>query len=415
MLNNINFLNFKSNSYPPLNALNRNNQSNVIGFKGNNLRPLMRDTISFTSIQKQKTDAEALMAAFHNEEICEQLHNDAQGAKQYLHDTIKKYFDGYIYDKDKNPNGIIEPIQSRVKSPGSIREKVFTKLARDFEPPKDPTVKPKPMVSTFSPYSKEGIKQNIRDVAGCRIVIKDAFDETMNTIVDELCTLITEEELIIEEIENHISKDENAIPYFSEAQLKRIRQAVNDVRLANNLPTIDIKSPDFGTGYMALHLDIDTTNIGRRKDNRGFYSELQILGSDVAMLKDIEDLCYKLKDNKSIKQKHPSFTPFEEFFKQAYMDRKKYPNLEEDYKEYTKKAYLSQRNRRPHNGEAKDDITNWAYTYPTIEECGLKGKIPPILDFNNLARIKRDCDDLLYVFNNPQRVLDDAKKPKGQQ
>ena len=380
------------------------------------MQPLTADTISFGKKEKQGNyiDNEALMAAIHNDEICEQVHRDAQDAKQYLHDIILKYFGGYICDKD-NPNGIIEPLQSRVKTAGSIKEKVIKKYARTLLPKLEPNKKVRPYMTTFNPFSKEGIKENIRDVAGCRVVVKEAFGSTMDTLVDELCTLIREEELIIEEIENHISTDKGVEPYFTEAQLNKIKQVVNEVRLANSLPTIDVKKTDFGTGYMALHLDVDTTNVGRRKDNRGFYTELQILGSDVAMLKDIEDLCYKLKDNKSIKQNHPSFTPFERFFQEAYTNEEDYPKIKEAYQEYTKKAYQAQRNRRPHDGDVKDDITDWAYAYPTIEECGLKDKIPPILDFNNLARLKRDCDDLMYVYNNAQQILDDAKKPKTQQ
>lgn len=416
MLNNISFLNFKSSFQPSLRVINKNNQTNVISFNGANLKPLACDTVSFGKKEKQGNyiDDEALMVAIHNDEICAQLHRDAQDAKQYLHNAILKYFGDYICDKD-NPEGIIEPLQSRVKTPGSIKEKVVKRLAKTLLPKQDQNERLKPYLTTFNPFSKEGIKENIRDVAGCRVVVKDAFGNTMDTIVDELCTLIREEEMIIEEIENHVSKDKGVTPYFTETQLRKIKQAVNEVRRANSLPTIDIKETDFGTGYMALHLDVDTTNIGRRKDNRGFYTELQILGSDVAMLKDIEDLCYKLKDNKSIKQNHPSFTPFEKFFQEAYTNTEDYPNIVEKYQEYTKKAYQAQRNRRPHGNSVTDDTKNWAYSYPTIEECGLKGEIPPILDFNNLARLKRDCDDLMYVYNNPQQILDDAKKPEEKQ
>ena len=194
--------------------------------------------------------------------------------------------------------------------------------------------------------------------------------------------------------------------------LEKIKEAANKVRKENRLKPIQVKETDYGNGYMALHLDIDTTLVGKRRDNRGFYSELQILGSDVAMLKDIEDLCYKLKDNKSIKQNHASFTPFEKFFQEAYSNKEKYPNIEEDYKKYTRRAYQAQRIRKPDKDDATSDITSWGYTYPTIEECGLKGKIPPILDFNNLARIKRDCDDLMFVYSNAQKLLDTAKQAK---
>ena len=163
MLNNINFLNFKSNLHPRLHVLNKSNQTNVISFNGANLKPLACDTISFTSKAKEGyyIDDEALMSAVHNDEICEQLHRDAQEAKQYLHDTIEKYFKGYIYNKATNPNGLIEPLQSRVKTPGSIKEKVVKKLAKTLLPKQDQSKKLRPYLTTFNPFSKEGIKENI--------------------------------------------------------------------------------------------------------------------------------------------------------------------------------------------------------------------------------------------------------------
>ena len=40
-----------------------------------------------------------------------------------------------------------------------------------------------------------------------------------------------------------------------------------------------------------------------------------------------------------------------------------------------------------------------------LEECGFKDKLPPILDFNILARIKRDCDDIYYVEKEVESIL----------
>ena len=58
--------------------------------------------------------------------------------------------------------------------------------------------------------------------------------------------------------------------------------------------------------------------------------------------------------------------------------------------------------RKPSN-DAEDNTKDWAYKFPTIKECGFEGKLPPILDFNILARIKRDCDDIYRV----QKEVDD--------
>ena len=64
-----------------------------------------------------------------------------------------------------------------------------------------------------------------------------------------------------------------------------------------------------------------------------------------------------------------------------------------------------QRLRKPSNN-ARDNIKDWAYKYPTIKECGLEDKIPAILDFNILARMKRDCDDLYLLEYGSRGILE---------
>ena len=204
-LNNISFLNFKSNF--KTNRQNNSQASNVINFSQNKLAPLAKDTVSFSGSHKYRTDIYGLMATFHNESICDGLYRDAQEVRQYLHDLLDDYFkaENLVYDKETNPNGIIESITSRVKSPGSIREKIFTRLARDFEPSEDDDTQ-ESSVTTFSPYNKDAIKKNIRDVAGSRLVIREITTGTMDKITEQICKMIEDNDLIITEIENHISK-----------------------------------------------------------------------------------------------------------------------------------------------------------------------------------------------------------------
>jgi hypothetical protein len=137
---------------------------------------------------------------------------------------------------------------------------------------------------------------------------------------------------------------------------------------------------------------------------------MQIIGADVEILKDVENFCYKLKNGLDIMQGHYAYAPFVKHFISYYPDEKDKSEdaqkLRNAYLEYTRKAYELQRNRTPDYANAQDDVTNWAYRYPTIKECGFEGVIPVELDFNNLARIKRDCDDIYKVANNAQDILD---------
>ena len=159
---------------------------------------------------------------------------------------------------------------------------------------------------------------------------------------------------------------------------------------------------------MALHISINSKSKPSSCDDpiyQGFYSELQIIGSDVAMLKDIEDFCYKLKKGMSIKSGDLAYKPFQEMFLNAYT-----PKVERYFKEYTKRAYKKQRERKPSSNK-QDNIKDWAYKYPTIKECGLEDTGPAILDFNILARMKRDCDDLHLIEYGSKKILAELDAP----
>ena len=90
--------------------------------------------------------------------------------------------------------------------------------------------------------------------------------------------------------------------------------------------------------------------------------------------------------------------------------------IRDAFLEYTRKAYEIQRKRKP-SDDAENDVTNWAYKYPTIEECNLVGQVPPELDFNILARLKRDLDDVykttrhgVDIKNGREKEIDDRGK-----
>lgn len=394
MINNISFLNFKSNSQSlKLNKIQNNNLSTTAP----GLAPLAKDTISFSGNVEYR-------AAINNAELCAEIHDEAIFVNQWLEDTLKKYFENDIYDDKKNPNGNIETIQARVKTGNSIEEKISDKIRAALESSGD--IKEK----IFSPYNEKAIKKNIRDISGGRIVIKNAHDGEMDKVVDNLCKMISEERLIVDEIEYHKSPDSKVDQYFTDKQLGKISEAINKIRKANKLPLIKAKTKKSDSGYMALHLSLNTTKKPNDVDEiyQNFYSELQIIGSDVAMLKDIEDFCYKLKKGLEIKSGNIAYTPFEQLFLQAWNSPDK-KNVQKYFEEYTIAAYRLQRNRRP-SKDVQDNTKDWAYKFPTIEECGFKDKLPPILDFNILARIKRDCDDLYYVENHAQEILDNINK-----
>lgn len=392
MLNNINFLNFKSNLQ--LLKLNKNQNSNF-GAVMPKLAPLANDVVSFKGNIEYRT-------AIQNSELCREISQEAVFVNEWLNGILNKYFLSDMCS-GVNPNGVIEAIQTRVKTGDSIEEKISGKIEEVLRSTGS-EIKDK----IFSPHDEKAIKRNIKDISGGRIVVKNAHDGEMNKVVENLCKMILEERLVIEEIEYRKSPDASVIPYFTDKQLGRIADAANTIRKANKLPLIKAKTKKSKSGYMALHLSINSTKKPDGADliHQGFYSELQIIGSDVGMLKEVEDFCYKLKKGLEIKSGNVAYTPFEKFFLEAWNNpNKKYGNIQKNFEDYTIAAYKAQRERRP-SASREDNTKDWAYKYPTIKECGLEGKIPPVLDFNILARIKRNCDDLYYVENHAQDILD---------
>lgn len=398
MINSISFLNFKS----PLQQTRKNEKSAQLNnITAPKLAPLAKDTISFKGNVEYR-------AAINNAQLCEEIHKEAFFVNQWLQETLNKYFADDIYS-EQNPEGNIETIQARVKTGNSIEEKISDRIREALESTGD--IKEK----IFSPYDEKAIKKNIRDISGGRIVIKNAHDGEMDKVVENLCKMIIDERLIIDEIEYHKSPANEIDQYFTDKQLGKIAEAANKIRKANKLPLIKAKSKKSPSGYMALHLSINSTRKPNNVDDvyQNFYSELQVIGSDVEMLKDIEDFCYKLKKGLEIKSGNVAYKPFEKLFLDAWNTTdKKYGDVQKNFKDYTIAAYKAQRMRRP-SKDAEDNTKDWAYKFPTIEECGFAGKVPPILDFNILARIKRDCDDLYYVEHHTDEILAEINdKPK---
>ena len=62
--------------------------------------------------------------------------------------------------------------------------------------------------------------------------------------------------------------------------------------------------------------------------------------------KDVEDFCYKLKDHKGIRSGNIAYAPFATYFSEL-LHSDKYPNVEKNFTEYTRKAFLYQRKKEP--------------------------------------------------------------------
>ncbi len=236
----------------------------------------------------------------------------------------------------------------------------------------------------ISPATIPGIKYYANDIVGGRIVVNDFSSENADKIMSALTRAVSDGALKIKSIEN-IIPDERFLPkktslsdflYVTNKQFKPLSKAAH----------VQVENKPSKTGYMAIHINVDLSDDELYKsfpDCNGFSGEIQIIGRDVERLKEIEDLCYKLKTNKQIDYESFS-TSFNSNYTEEYKDA---------FDEYTYLAYLRQRKVSPRR---KGTVL------PSLQDLNFENRLPKALDFNELRRCKNTDDS---VRNRSRTVL----------
>ena len=219
-------------------------------------------------------------------------------------------------------------------------------------------------------------------------------------IINALKSAVEDKKLKITSIENNIPDSDN-LPngkqisdylYATDAQLRSLAKAAGAELIKNKSKT----------GYLAIHINVDLSDDAFNRNNgvfNGYCGEIQIIGADVERLKDIEDLCYKLKDNKNAI--HIAYKPFKDHFLRYYNDSTK-----DAFDDYTYESYLYQR------AISKKQKRN--SVFPSLSELGFEKKLPPELDFNYLRRIKIECDKKYKEMQEEEEAKVNAKVAMSQ-
>ena len=253
-----------------------------------------------------------------------------------------------------------------------------------------------------------GTKHYANDIIGGRIILNDASKETVEKVFTALRQAAEDGVINITSIENNIpstdkmkkGKKISDYEYISSRKLKNF---------ANNTQSEYIEN-ESKSGYLAIHVNLDlTSDILKSKKNEfnGYQGEIQIIDANIEDLKEIEDLCYKLKDNKNNIGKE--YTTFKNHFKKYY----KMPDVKEAFNKYTYDLYLNQREKSAKKN--KKDINHFS----TIDEMGYGDILPKELDYNLLKDIKGLCErsnketdkDIKTIYNMESGFLtSDAPK-----
>lgn len=326
----------------------RPQNTNFGGQKYANLAPLSKDTVSFTGGKKEirSSNPEEHVGGI-NKTTAMSIHNDAERAYMYLDQKLDKILGDMV--RPENSKGSMKPIQSihsRIKDVDSIIEKSITRKLD----------------------STQEVKEGITDIVGARIVMANTTKGAVDAVINRLTGAVKNNELKILEIENYrpdpdVDSDDNIIKsydYASTKALKELKLACDD-QLGTSIRKVD---EDVPSGYMAIHMLVRLPN--------GFTGEIQIIGREVERLKDIEDICYKVKCGKTVKNIPPKVKKM-----LAPLTNKDDVILRKEHNIYTRQAYMFQRNLEIQNSFGRRKMSNSFLKIPDY--------LPKDLDFNKLA------------------------------
>ena len=383
MLKILSFGNYTKNK----NLTNNNNVAkNNFKLYASKLTPLQYDCVSFTSRGKKQAEDQLMLPEIimresksENKKLVEKertitsalankLHQEALEDTSQLQRAIDRALsplrvkEGKLCDI-KHP---VHSIEYRTKSANSIREKASQKFL----------------------YKKESVIKNIHDLVGARIILGTSEQRGINDVIDKLVECVKDGKLKITEVENHIPADKK-YQYASQTKLHQLAQASSD-RYGISVPEINTTRD---SGYIAIHLSIEFPD--------GITGEIQILGENVANLKEIEDIPYKILQGKSIDPKYKSIKEIFESILQIGNDPTSPENIErtklrKEFAAYTTAAYKHERDKKPQHSAEEYPIPSFLTLYEFSKIYGKKVHLDPKMDFNYLCRLK------LMADNNPQ-------------
>lgn len=333
--------------------------------KDTNLSPLTKDTVSF-GIGEKHLDKGAKSVTH---DLAMRVVDEAQDDAQDLKYILKKILSPYVASAQNPDKPILSGdrgIHVRVKSADSLRDKLTSR-------------------SITTLYGAK----NVGDIIGGRIVLRSASSKDVDSILKAIAKAHTQGALNIYEIEKWIPK---AGKMYAQTRDLGYGTSKGLAELENATGLVSSVAPQ-ESGYPAIHIGIKTKN--------GFKAEIQIMGVDVEDLKEVEDLCYKIRCGKPI----PTIYKSMEKILQPAFEELETKKLEGHYMDYVNDSYLN------------------AFNYP-VQNFNTRKKapflpipyfLPQVLDFTNIAREMEKCKYEASVIEQSTNKTNKTNKkaPKG--
>lgn len=232
--------------------------------------------------------------------------------------------------------------------------------------------------------SKKDAIERIHDIVGVRILVSNSDKKSGEYVADKLFKAVKNGWIKISEIEiyrNPVLNPPEKYDYISEKRLDEIAAVAKKKAKQFSYST---SKTDFG--YSAVHIGVDLPG--------GIKGEIQILSPKVAAFKEIEDICYKGLSGKGLPT---GYGKLRQAF--AKIDPEINKDGYDEFAAYTRQAYAYERTKR-----SKDKGP-----FLSLPEGS---KIPPRLDFNNIAKMKEEIDSARRE-KVVRRMAEEAEKLLG--
>lgn len=386
---------FNLNSFLTQNTNNnqqkyQKNPLSDFSFKGSNLAPLKQDTISFGAKKR-----------FSSEEIAKRI--GLRTENDNIKMQTRSLDDKRLKSKERTiSNGLANVISEEAKSDTKALKGKLTKITKNLMSQKgELCTKDRPIyalefrtkegnsirekASQKKLTSKEQVKRQLTDIIGARIILGDGMLGGGNLVISKLTEAVNEGKLKVIEVENHVPADKK-YQYASQTVLRQLAKASSDKYGIECAERITVNA----SGYPAIHMLVEFPD--------GYIGEIQILGHDVAIFKDLEDVPHKVLLGKSVDSKYDKIK--ELLSPMIALDGDlntpeniKRAKLRSEYSAYTAAAYKHERTKGP---VGKKSAAHMIPTFYTIEEFKKTQKrkihLKPEWDFNNLYRLKTQAD-----------------------
>ena len=312
------------------------------------------DTVSFKNTPKKLVDRRNAISRAVASDI-----NKLALERQYkVYDYLNSLYGSLVATK-YTPENIIYGLFGRAKSTDSIIEKSATR----------------------GWYTKADILKNMTDLNGGKIILRDGSRKGVNIILDMLTESIRNGDVDLIEIENKRPiaakklKGYKAFQYDYAApeKLEAMRDLTDKIHPSEKVNYIPVDYTE--SNYPALHFLL-------KLPGEDWCFELQLMGYDVDLYKNLDDLIYKVLNNKNIDKQ---FKKIEDIV--APLNEPGNIKLKEQFNRYRSNVFLFQRAKAPHIRKNEQYVERFLPISDEIED----GDLRQVLDMNNLYSIYLDC------------------------